>query len=102
MFFGHWDSDLLFVMGSAVATTAISFRFVLRRTAPIFTDVFSLSTNTVIDLKFLLGAILFGIVRGLYVYCPGPAVAAIVYLQPVIGIFLLTMLVGMFVGDKIL
>jgi uncharacterized membrane protein YedE/YeeE len=99
--FGHWDPDLLFVMGSAVITTLISFRFVLKRKAPIFEDVFSLPSNTVIDLQILLGAVLFGIGWGLYGYCPGPAVAAIIYLQPVTFVFLNTMLAGMFIGEKL-
>jgi uncharacterized membrane protein YedE/YeeE len=99
--FGHWDPDLLLVMGSAVITTLICFRFVLRRQAPIFEDVFSLPSNKVIDLKILLGAVLFGIGWGLYGYCPGPALAAIVYLQPVTFIFLITMLAGMFVGERL-
>lgn len=97
--FGNWDPDLLFVMGSAVLTTVISFRFVLKRKAPLFKDVFSLPSSTVIDVKILLGAVLFGIGWGLYGYCPGPAIAAIVYLQPVTFVFLITMLFGMFVGN---
>jgi uncharacterized membrane protein YedE/YeeE len=99
--FGNWDPDLLFVMGSAVITTLICFRFVLKRNAPIFGDAFSLPSNTVIDLKVLLGAVLFGVGWGLYGYCPGPAVAAIVYLQPVTFVFLITMLAGMFVGERL-
>lgn len=99
--FGQWDPDLLFVMGSAVITTVISFRFVLKSKAPIFEDTFSLPSSTTIDFKILLGAILFGIGWGLYGYCPGPAVAALVYLQPVTFVFLITMLVGMFLGSRL-
>jgi uncharacterized membrane protein YedE/YeeE len=97
--FGNWDPDLLFVMGSAVLTTVISFRFVLKRKTPLFHNVFSLPSSTVIDVKILLGAVLFGVGWGLYGYCPGPAVAAIVYLQPVTIVFLIPMLCGMFIGD---
>lgn len=99
--FGQWDPDLLFVMGSAVITTVISFRFVLKRKSPIFESTFSFPSNTEIDLKILLGAALFGIGWGLYGYCPGPAVAALVYLQPVTIVFLITMLTGMFLGEKL-
>ncbi|MEM5527899.1 DUF6691 family protein [Gammaproteobacteria bacterium AS21] len=99
--FGNWDPDLLLVMASAVITTLICFRFVLKRSKPVFASSFSLPLKTVIDLRLLLGAVLFGIGWGLYGYCPGPAVAAIVYLQPVTGAFLIAMLLGMFIASKI-
>lgn len=97
--FGNWDPDLMFVMGSAVVTTLIAFRFVLKRTAPVFEEVFSLPSSTGIDAKIIVGAVLFGIGWGLYGYCPGPAIAAIIYLQPVTIVFLIAMLFGMFVGE---
>jgi uncharacterized membrane protein YedE/YeeE len=87
-------------MGAAVITTVISFRFVLKRSEPILGGSFSLPTSVVIDFRLLLGAVLFGIGWGLYGYCPGPAVTAIIYLQPVTGVFLVAMLLGMFVGNK--
>ncbi len=99
--FGNWDPDLLFVMGSAVITTLVSFRFVLKRNTPIFENSFALPSNKLIDLKLLLGAVLFGIGWGLYGYCPGPALAAIAYLQPVSFVFIAAMLLGMFVGNKL-
>lgn len=99
--FGDWDPDLLFVMGSAVVTTLISFRLVLKRKAPLFEDGFSLPSSTAVDMKILLGAVLFGIGWGLYGYCPGPALAAIVYLQPVTFVFLITMLIGLFIGNRL-
>ena len=99
--FGQWDPDLIFVMGSAVLTTVICFRFVLKRSGPIFCNAFSLPSNTAVDLRLLIGAVIFGIGWGFYGYCPGPAVAAIVYLQPVTGVFIVAMLLGMFVGSKV-
>jgi uncharacterized membrane protein YedE/YeeE len=99
--FGQWDPDLLFVMGSAVLTTVISFYFILKRPHPIFGKAFFLPKNKSIDRKVLIGAILFGIGWGLYGYCPGPAVAAIVYLQPVTAVFLIAMFAGMFIGNKV-
>ena len=99
--FGQWDPDLIFVMGSAVLTTVICFRFVLKRSSPIFGSGFSLPSNTAVDLRLLIGAVIFGIGWGLYGYCPGPAVAAIVYLQPVTAVFIVAMLLGMFVGSKV-
>lgn len=100
--FGNWDPDLLYVMGSAVITTVVSFRLITKRAKPMLNDVFSMPQETKINAKLLIGAVLFGIGWGLYGYCPGPAVASIVYLQPVTGVFLLSMLIGMFFGSKAL
>jgi uncharacterized membrane protein YedE/YeeE len=99
--FGYWDPDLLFVMGTAVLTSLMSFRFILKRQKPVFNQFFSLPNNKHIDAKLLMGAILFGIGWGLYGYCPGPAIASIVYLQPVTAVFIITLLVGMFIGDTV-
>jgi len=97
--FGSWDADLLFVMGSAVITTVLCFRFVLKREKPFFENAFSLPTSKVIDLKLIFGAILFGIGWGLYGYCPGPALAAVVYLQPGTFVFISTMILGLFLAN---
>lgn len=37
---GPWDPTLLFVLGGAVGVTVISFRFVLRRSHPLFSPSF--------------------------------------------------------------
>lgn len=99
--FGAWDSDLLFVMGSAVVTAGIGFKLVLRRHKPLFSDDFSLPTANQIDLKLIAGAALFGFGWGLYGYCPGPAVAALVYLSPVTLSFVLAMLLGMLIANRL-
>ncbi len=98
--FGQWDPDLIFVMASAVITTVMSFRLVLKRKAPMFDETFSLPLKTVVDKPLLVGAVLFGVGWGLLGYCPGPAVAALVYLEPVTLVFVVAMLVGMFLGNK--
>ena len=87
--FGSWDPDLLFVMGSAVVTTAISFRFVLKKDKPFFASVFSLPTAAGLDKRLLVGASLFGIGWGLYGYCPGPAIASLGYFKPSALLFVL-------------
>jgi len=97
--FGEWDPDLLFVMGSAVVTTVVSFHFVLKRKAPVFTGEFDIPLNKVIDRRLLIGAVLFGIGWGLYGYCPGPAIASLVYLSPLTFVFVLSMISGMFIAN---
>lgn len=97
--FGSWDPDLIFVMGGAVVTTAIGFQLIFRASnGPLFNSKFSLPTNTVVDRKLLLGAMIFGVGWGLYGYCPGPAIASIIYLSPMTFIFIIAMLAGLFFG----
>lgn len=93
--FGNWVPDLAFVMGGAVAVTLVSFRFILRRKSPILSSDFSLPTSQIVDRRLIGGAALFGIGWGVYGYCPGPAMAALAYLQPVTIVFVLAMLAGM-------
>jgi hypothetical protein len=93
--FGEWDLDLLMVMATAVITTFIGFSLILKRTQPLFDSQFFLPTSQHIDRNLVGGAVLFGLGWGLYGYCPGPAIAALVYLSPVTLIFLSCMLIGM-------
>jgi uncharacterized membrane protein YedE/YeeE len=98
--FGHWIPDLAFVMGGAVCVTLVAFRFVLKRTGPVLAPEFSLPGNSNIDGRLLTGAAIFGIGWGVYGYCPGPALSAMVYLQGNTFIFLAAMLVGMLLAAR--
>jgi len=98
--FGEWVPDLAFVMGGAVLVTVVAFRLVLRRDNPLLADSFSLPTNTAIDGRLLGGAALFGIGWGIYGYCPGPAISALVYLNTDTVIFVAAMLAGMVIANK--
>jgi uncharacterized membrane protein YedE/YeeE len=99
--FGQWDPDLLVVMSFAVLTTLLSFTLILRKEKPIVAAVFQVPDTQVIDAKLIGGAIIFGTGWGVIGYCPGPAIAALVYLQPITVVFVLFMLVGMLIGDKL-
>jgi uncharacterized membrane protein YedE/YeeE len=63
--FGAWDPSLAFVMGGAVAVTAIAFRFVLRRPNPLYAEKFSLPTKADIDARLLGGSAVYGVGWGL-------------------------------------
>ena len=95
--FSTWVPDLAFVMASAVAFTLFAFRFILKRNSPLLSSDFSLPTNQVVDRRLVGGAVVFGIGWGVYGYCPGPALAAVVYLQPVTIVFVLAMSIGMII-----
>ena len=65
---GSWDPSLAFVMGSALAVSAIAYR--LQKTP--------LQFSTSIDARLIAGASLFGLGWGLAGFCPGPAIASLV------------------------
>ena len=91
---GAWDPTLAFVMAGAVAVTMISFRFVLKRDLPVWGDRFFLPTRSDLDARLLGGAAVFGVGWGLVGYCPGPALASLVYALPQTVVFVIAMLVG--------
>jgi uncharacterized membrane protein YedE/YeeE len=75
--FGKFDPTLLFVLGGAVATTTVLFRFVLRRGSPVLASTFQVSNLRHIDRSLLAGAAIFGIGWGIAGYCPGPVLAGL-------------------------
>lgn len=75
--FGDFDPTLLLVLGGAVMTTLVLFRFVLRRGTPVLASTFQLSSLRHIDRQLIGGAALFGIGWGIAGYCPGPALAGL-------------------------
>ena len=92
---GDFDPALLFVLGGAVTTTLVLFRFVLKRPAPLFADGFQLSSLRTLDRPLLVGAGLFGIGWGLAGYCPGPALVGLGVASAEALWFVPAMLVGM-------
>jgi uncharacterized membrane protein YedE/YeeE len=95
--FGQWDPTLLFVLGGAVATTALAFRWVLGRAQPVLADRFLVPDARAIDAPLLAGAAIFGIGWGLAGYCPGPALAGLGVLSREALWFVPAMVAGMLV-----
>ncbi len=93
---GAWDPSLGFVMAGAVLVTLVGFKTVLLRSTPVFENHFSLPTSVDIDRNLLAGAALFGVGWGLVGLCPGPAIAAFAVLPLKTGLFVLSMLIGMY------
>ena len=99
--FGQWVPDLAFVMGGAVCVTLVAFRFIVNRDRSLLGEVMSLPKNTAIDGRLLAGAAIFGIGWGVYGYCPGPAISALGYLETNTAIFVVAMLVGMALANRV-
>lgn len=92
--FGKWNPQLAFVMGGAVITTFIGFKF-------LGTKVPSGGSFAEVDRKLITGAALFGIGWGLSGYCPGPAIIGLNTGALPVVYFVLAMLLGMFLTRKI-
>ncbi|HEY3433584.1 MAG TPA: DUF6691 family protein [Rhodocyclaceae bacterium] len=92
---GDWNPALLFVLGGAVITAAIAFRWILKRDHPLLDTRFHLSKVTEPDVGLVLGSVIFGIGWGISGYCPGPGIALLaVPKNPEALLFLTGLLVG--------
>lgn len=97
---GTFDPTLVFVMGAGLITAVIGYRIVLRRQAPLLAEKFHMPTLTAIDARLVGGSALFGIGWGLSGFCPGPAVASLVFGNVESVVFVAAMAVGM-VGTRL-
>lgn len=92
---GEWDPSLAFVLGGAVAVSAIGFLLTGRMRKPVLADIFDIPAGRRIDAKLVVGSALFGIGWGLAGFCPGPAVASLSLGIPKAFVFVAAMLAGM-------
>jgi uncharacterized membrane protein YedE/YeeE len=92
---GGWDPSLALVLLGATTTTLIGYRLVLRRHRPLFAEAFMLPARREIDVRLILGAVVFGAGWGLVGLCPGPAVAVLGVDGLSAAVFVLAMLAGM-------
>jgi uncharacterized protein len=92
--FGQFDATLIFVMGSGLIVATIGYQLIFKRGKPFFESQFHLPTETTIDAKLVGGAALFGIGWGMSGFCPGPAIASLVFGYQQSFIFVAAMIVG--------
>ena len=93
---GAWDPSLAFVMGGAVAVTALGFRWLRRRRGPSLAGgPLQWPAATRIDFRLLAGSLAFGAGWGLAGFCPGPALVAAAAGVPQALVFVAAMAAGM-------
>ena len=68
---------------------------------PLLSPSFSLPRQARMDGRLLGGAAIFGIGWGIYGYCPGPALSALLYLDSKTVIFVVAMLIGMALANRV-
>jgi uncharacterized membrane protein YedE/YeeE len=94
MGFADWNPALLFVLGSAAPVYAAIFFYVRRRGKTLSGKVFPHPANRPVDIRLVLGSIIFGAGWGLVGVCPGPALVNLPSLSLNFSIFIATMYVG--------
>jgi uncharacterized protein len=100
-FTSGWDPSLAFVMCGAVTVAVIGFKLVRRRKAPLFAHSFQLPQSTRIDARLLGGAAIFGIGWGLVGFCPGPALTALGFGRSEAFLFVIAMIAGMVIFNRL-
>lgn len=99
--FGDWDPSLAFVLGGAVLVAFVGFRIMDRMQSPILSETFHVPKNRKIDAPLIIGSALFGTGWGLGGFCPGPAVASLSVGLTESFVFVLAMIVGMTLHDRV-
>ena len=100
--FGAWDPSLALVMGGAIAVGLIGFPLAGKRTASWSGEPIDLPKSKVVDLRLVLGGILFGVGWGIAGYCPGPGIVAASSGSLAGGAFVVAMLAGMGIHDRLI
>ena len=92
---GQWDPSLGLVMAGAIAVGLFAFGVAKKRTTAILGGVMQLPKKSDIDLRFVLGSVVFGAGWGLGGFCPGPALVSLGTGRSEAAVFVLAMLAGM-------
>jgi uncharacterized membrane protein YedE/YeeE len=98
---GAWDPSLALVMGGAIAVAVFAFARARRRPRAWSGNPIELPKSQGVDMRLVVGGVLFGIGWGIAGYCPGPALVALGSGSVPAAIFVAAMLVGMTVYDAI-
>ena len=99
--FGAWDASLAFVMGAALLVTLVAYTVTPRKgNKPWAAPRFELPTRQDLDRNLVLGAALFGMGWGLAGYCPGPALASLLYGGLDVIVFIAALAIGMWAAKR--
>lgn len=100
---GRWDPSLMFLMGTGLLVTIPAFQIAKRGGRhPLLAPAFALPSRTDVDARLLGGAALFGIGWGIAGFCPGPAIAGLAALLPQTALFVVAMVAGMWIHDRLI
>lgn len=98
----RWDPSLALVMGGAIAVGVFAFAWAARQPRAWTGAPMEIPTNRRIDARLIGGGVLFGIGWGIGGFCPGPAIVALGSGFGPAAIFIVAMLAGMVLYEKLL
>lgn len=98
--FGDWDPSLALVMGGAIFVGVFAFALARKRSTTFLGSALHLPPARDIDRRLLVGSLLFGAGWGLAGFCPGPAIVSVGSGQPKAMVFVLAMLAGMWLFER--
>ncbi len=96
--FGNWDPTLVFVLASAVGVYYITYQFVMKRKSPLLAPKFLVPTKTDLELKLIIGGLLFGVGWGISGLCPGPILTILGTGSTTVIILMVSMLLGFYIS----
>lgn len=98
---GQWDPSLPFVMIGAISVAFFGFRHIENKKQSAFDDPIHLPGTTHISTPLIIGSLMFGAGWALAGFCPGPALVALGAGYREAFVFVLAMIVGMYIHDKL-
>ena len=98
---GAWDPSLALVMGGGVMVGLLGFTWAKKKTRSFSGASLQWPEMTHIDRPLVLGSLMFGTGWGLAGFCPGPALVAMAAGNDKALVFVLAMLAGMALFDRL-
>ncbi|HHQ4774324.1 TPA: DUF6691 family protein [Aeromonas veronii] len=99
---GAWDPSLAFVMGGALLVFMPGYFLLVKpRRQSVLGEPIAAVPAPKLERNLVGGAALFGIGWGLVGICPGPALSLISSGQPMILLFIVAMVVGILLVDRV-
>ncbi len=98
---GTWDPSLAFVMGGGVMVGVLGFAWAKQRSTSLSGQAFQWPDLVHIDRPLVLGSLMFGVGWGLAGFCPGPALVSMAAGHDKALVFVLAMVAGMVLQDRL-
>lgn len=98
---GNWDPSLAFVMLGAIPVSFIGFRFIEKQGQTAFYEQLHLPGTKTINRQLVIGGFVFGAGWAIAGFCPGPALVALGAGYGKAFAFVLAMLGGMLLHDRV-
>lgn len=98
---GLWDPSLAFVMGGAIGVGLVAFAIAKKRTTSFLGGAMHLTASRAIDRRLVIGSLIFGVGWGIAGFCPGPAIVSLGAGQPKAIVFVIAMLLGMWLFERV-